>query len=215
MRPLLLAALLLAPLGAHAETILRLSESGSAQVQPNDLVASLEAQTNGASPAETQAAVNRITAAALAVAKATQGVSVSTGAYRASRIPPTPGVPPQPLWHASQSIELHSANGEAILTLVGKLQQQGLAISTLDWRVSPDKLRAAQAEATNMALRALRARATEAATQLGLSFDYFSSVDLAPSNHGPIGLMRAAAAPSAEADLAEVTATVSAEAVLK
>ncbi len=72
IRPLLLLGALLLPLSAMAqsETRLRVSESGSVTVQPDELVASLRVEVRADTAAEARERVNRAMAAALAAARA-------------------------------------------------------------------------------------------------------------------------------------------------
>ena len=37
-------------------------------------------------------------------------------------------------WVAQQTIEVRGGDGEAMLTLVGRLQAEGLSLGNLDWR---------------------------------------------------------------------------------
>ena len=76
----------------------------------------------------------------------TANVTVSTGGYFVWRVGPAPLTPPEH-WQANQSIDLTSHDGAAMLKLVGELQQKGLAIGQLGWRLSDAATRAARAEA--------------------------------------------------------------------
>jgi hypothetical protein len=41
-------------------------------------------------------------------------------------------------WTAQQTLEVRGKDGERLLALVGKLQDEGLAVSSLDWQLSPE-----------------------------------------------------------------------------
>ncbi len=219
----LLAVLATAPC-AHADTILDLSETAHVSAKPDEIAASLRAEATAATPQEAQAAVNQAIAHALQTAHGTRGITISTGQYSVWNVetPPVhPGTaqagPPQ--WHASQGLDLTGKDGTAMLALVGTLQDDGLAVQSLSWQLSAELMRATQELALRQAVSGLRARAEEMAGLLGLRFASFRMVRLTPELRPmPMMMMRAAAAsmpaPSAEQGPIEVSATVTAEAVL-
>ena len=215
---LILGILLAGP--AAAETLLHLSESARVMVQPDEIAASLRAEAVSPSAAEAQAQVNAAMAGAVALARQTAGVRVTTGAYTVW--PQTVSAHPAG-WRASQTLELSGGDGAVLLTLVGTLQQRGLAVSQLGWQMAAETERHARAEATKQALGSLRARAEEAAGVLGLHFDSFREVrlDAAPRPHPmPMRAMAAsslasAPPPTVEAEPVPVEASVEAEVVLK
>jgi predicted secreted protein len=216
------ALALLASIGAaRAETLLRLAETATVMVQPDELAADLAAEASAATPQDAQARVNAAITAALAMVRGTAGVTVATGRYSVWQVrePPHPGrTAAQPTWQASQGLMLHSADGSATLALVGRLQAQGLAVQRLGWQVSDAASHRARDEARRRALGGLRARAEAAAQLLGLRFEEFRSVDLNPSSApGPMPRALMAAAmpgPSAVAEAVPESATVTAEAAL-
>lgn len=218
---LVLTASLATP--AAADTLLHLSESARVMVHPDELAAALRAEAVAATPAEAQAQVNAAMARAAALARQTAGVVVTTGSY---------SVWPQPRdasraggrqdWRASQTLELRGRDGAALLALMGTLQQQGLAMSQLGWRLEAETARHARSDATKQALAGLRARAEEAAGILGLHFDSFREVRLDSDRPHPMPMMRAMAVeaappppPTAEAEDVPVEASVEADVVLK
>jgi uncharacterized protein YggE len=111
-----------------------------------------------------------------------------------------------------------------MLELVGQLQGEGMAVQQLAWQLSPAASRKALSEATAEALKALRARATEAAGLLDLRFVEFREIRLDGNQPTPRVMpmlamaanARTAAAPPpvAETEDVTVTATVGADAVL-
>jgi predicted secreted protein len=222
---LVLAALLLA-LPARAETLLRLAETATVSVHPDELAAALRAEAVGATAAEAQAKVNAATTGALARAKAVAGVTVATGGYNVYRLGPTANDKDRTeRWQGSQGLELKGHDGAVMLKLVGELQQAGLAVGQLGWRLSPEAMRKARAEATRQALANLRGRADDAAAALGLTFDSFKEVRLDSVPPAPGLRLAMAAAPmaaaapapplSAEAEDVPVSATAEADIVLK
>ncbi len=169
MRRSLLLALPLLPLALAAraqETKLRLTETATARRMPDEILAQLRIEARAPNAAAAQEAVNRAMAAALERARGVPGVRATTGragAYRSER----PNVAPE--WVAQQALTLRaSAEPAPLLTLVGQLQAQGLAISDLSWQLSDTLAREARDEATREALRLVRARAELVARELGL-----------------------------------------------
>jgi predicted secreted protein len=217
----LLLAMLALP--AQAETILRLSETGTVSVRPDRLVASLRAEADGTTAADTQGKVNAAITLAVDLAKKTSGVTVATTGYNVWQVAATPQAAKH--WHGSQGIDITGSDGPVLLTLVGTLQGQNLALQQLGWHMAPPTARAAQAEATRLAITQLRGRAEDAAASLGLVFVSFRTVNLDPGT-GPIPRTMMAMAmpapamgaaippPVAEATDVNVEARVEAEIVL-
>jgi predicted secreted protein len=202
------------PAAAHAETLLRLSETAHVQVAPDEIVAALRYEASAPTPAEAQARVNTAIGKALDDAKQVAGITSSTGSYQVWQKNQSTGP-----WSAAQTITLKGSDGAEMLKLVGLLQGQGLGLQQLAWQVSPARAREAQAEATKMALGTLRTRAEEAAAVLGLRFTQFREVRLDGTRPVPIPRMMAMAAasapmPHAEGQEQEIEATVEADAVL-
>ncbi len=210
------------------QTVLKLAETATVTIRPDELTASLSAEIVAGSAAEAQARVNKAIADALARAKAVSDVAVSTGRYGVYRVGTGPNEKPgaerAERWQASQSLELKSHDGGALLKLVGELQKSGLAVGSLAWRLSPEAARKARAEATRLALAGLRGRADDAAAQIGMAFEGFKEIRL--DNDRPVPFAPrmmsaamsgggAAAPPSAEAEDVSVSATAEADVLLR
>jgi predicted secreted protein len=216
--PLWVCPVLASP--ACAETLLHLADTETVTVAPDELAASLRAEASSANPADAQQRVNAAMADALAHAHKVASVTISTGAYAVWHVGPTPEDSSE-RWQASQSLELSSHDGVSLLTLVGTLQHNGLAIGELGWRLSREAERKAHDEATRQALAALRGKAQEAAGLLDLRFDSFKQVRLdsaapvpMPRFAGAMAAMAAPAPPSAVAADVPVSATAAADAIL-
>jgi len=224
MRRFLVIALLVAPAAAHAETLLRLAETATVMVHPDELVATLRAEALVGTAAEAQAKVNALVADAVEHAKRLPGVKVATGGYNVWRYFQGDKDRTQ-RWQASQTIELRSRDGAPLLGLIGELQARGLAVGGLGWELAPETARTAREQATAQAIKGLRGRAEQAAGLLGLSFGEFKEVrldntrPLPPPTPRMAPMMAAAAAPppppTAEAEDVEVAATVEADVVLR
>ncbi len=151
-------------------------------------------------------------------------MAVSTGAYGVWRVSPTPQDRTE-RWQASETLNLSGHDSAQLLTLVGALQQQGLAVGSLGWRLSREAERQAHQEATKQALTVLRGRAEEAAGLLDLRFEQFKDVRL--DTAGPrqpmfraMPAMAMAAAPAASppavaSEDVAVTATAEADVILQ
>jgi predicted secreted protein len=217
-----IAALFVAlALPARADTILRLGETATVMAHPDELVATLRAEANAPTAAEAQRRVNTAMAGAVAAARQVTGVATDSGGYFVWHVMATPQDRNEH-WQANQSLTLTSHDGAALLKLVGELQQKGLAVSQLGWRLSDAATRAAEAEATRKAIATLRGRAEEAAALLDLRFGAFKEVRLNGTRPQPVPLrmipaaMAAAPAPppSAEASDVSVSATAEADVIL-
>ncbi len=207
-------ALLVAALPARAATILHLSSSATVKVMPDELQATLAAEIGAATPVEAQAAVNALVSRALVQVRAVSAVTASTGSYSVWHISD-----PHPEWRASQTIALSATDGPALLGLVGTLQADGLAVSSLAWNLKEETATGAYEKAEMMALAGLKAKAERAAKLLGMHFAGFRAVWLTPPegpSPRPMAMMAARAMPEPNAVPGEtsVTATVTAEARL-
>jgi predicted secreted protein len=216
------ALLLGAGATARADTILHLGETATVMVQPDELAADLRAEATRPTPAEAQAQVNAAMKDALAEARAVSGLTVSTGGYGVWRVGPTEKDHSE-RWQAGQTLQLSGHDDATLLKLVGALQEKGLAVSNLGWRLSREAERRAHQEATRQALSSLSGRIKEAADLLHLRFDQFKEIRLdsaAPSQ--PIlrsatmarTMATAAPPPSVVAEDVPVSATAEADAIL-
>jgi uncharacterized protein len=205
------------------DTILRLAETSTIMVTPDELAASMRAEAVAPNAQDAQKKVNDMMRDAVAAAKKVDGITVSTGGYNVWRIAASL-TDRTDHWQAGQSLNLSGKDGEAMLRLVGDLQQKGLAEGGLGWRLSRETERTARKAATQQALSGLRGRADDAAEILGLKFASFREVRL-DSVTSPMmprqqtGVMRAALAsaspPTAESEDLPVSASAEADILLK
>lgn len=219
-----LVIVLLAPTGeAKANTILRLTETATVAAKPDQIVAQLQASAMATTSAEAQQKLNTMMAAAVARAQQVPNVSVRTDAYNVWRVDVTQ-YDRNGKWQANQGLTLTGGDGPALLALVDALQQSGLTTSQLSWRLAPETARAARRQASEIAVKALRTRADEAAQWLGLRFVSFQEVRLDDSRPTPMPMYRrgpqpaamsaSPAPPVAEADNVNVSTSVEADVVL-
>ncbi len=210
------ASLAAAPAAAAAPpapvTLLHLSATGTVQAVPDLLVAHMTGEAQAAAPADAQRQLDRRMDAAARVAAGSTTVSYRLEGYATDHDPDPAHAATG--WTARQTLQLQSADGEALLDLLGRLQAAGLALDDLDWTLSPSRLETAQAAATDLALRALRRRADAAARSLGLKPGTMRNVTLEPDAEGPRPLVRAMAmraAPQATQTVQAVSQFASAE----
>ncbi|WP_419759292.1 SIMPL domain-containing protein [Acidisoma sp.] len=204
---------------AHAGTILHLTVTASVSAMPDELVAQLTANADAQTAGAAQAQVNKMVQTALGAAKGPSAVTASTAQYSVWH-----ETDPKDVWHASQGVGLRSTDGGILLTLVGTLQQEGLAVGDLGWQLSPATTEKSYEQAMGHAVDLLTRRATTVARLLHLTLQGFQSVtvgeDAGPPVR-PLGQSRmmtmaatAAPPPSAQADAVTVSATVSGDARL-
>lgn len=201
------ACLVLGP-AARAETDLHLAETATVMAAPDEVSAALRAEAASPSPAEAQAKVNAMMQDAVARARNVSGITVSTGGYGVWRAAPNPAEHGE-RWQVSQTLNLTGRDAPALLTLVGALQQKGLVVSSLGWRLSPAAERQAHQAATKQALTALRGRADEAATLLDMRFGQFKTIRL--DGAGPQPILRGMAVPMAMTAAAVAPPTIAPE----
>lgn len=216
---LVAAGTLAAAPAARADTTLKLSVTATVSIMPDELVAELSAQSDAPSAGAAQAAVNGMIGRALGEAKPIAGITAGTTRYSVWH-----ETDPKDIWHASQGLSLRSHDGGALLTLVGRLQAEGLAVTNLSWQLSPALAEKSYEQAMARAIDKLTERARAAAALMHLALHGFRSVSLddggAPAPR-PVMRMMAVAAPAAapppnaQAEAETVSATVSGEARLE
>jgi predicted secreted protein len=206
------------------DTILKLSESATVMAAPDELAASMRAEAVAPTAQDAQKRVNEMMGMAITAARKVSGIVVSTGSYSVWRTAASPTDRAE-RWQSGQSLNVTGKDAEAMLKLVGDLQQMGLAQSNLVWRLSRDSERKARQDATKQALSMLRSRADDAAEILGLRFASFREVridSVAPPPMMPRMQMASRATmsspappPNAEAEEMPVTASAEADVLLK
>jgi predicted secreted protein len=150
----------------HPSTVLHLNQTAERKVMRDQLRIELRVEETGPDAQGVQSAINRRMAAALGRARQVQGVEVETGAYSVGEEEPQN----QPVrWRGSQSLILTGKAADAMLTLAGALQSDGLLMSSLAYEVSPETLRGAEEDLTNEALAGLGLRAASIAERLHLA----------------------------------------------
>ena len=206
-------------------THLHLSAEGSVSEPPDVLVGDLTVEAMSPSPADAQRKVNALMAQGMKDARAVEGIEARAMGYAVYQVDLDDGsvlVRPHPRrmgWTARQTLEVRGKDGDRLLSLVGKLQDEGLAVASLDWQLSPALGRQARDRAMAEALQALRVRADKAAQALGLKVDQVQDVRVdapEPMRVRPMmAAMKAGPPPQATASPQDVTSEVSADIVLR
>ena len=172
------------PTPAPSGTALTLSTHADKTLPRDQLEAELRVEAMDANAARVQADVNRRMAAALAHAKTVAGVTVETTGYSVYEERDAKGNPTR--WHGSQALRLKSADFSALLNLVGALQGEGLALSSLAAELSPAAAKAAQDELTDAALKDIRARADRIAATLGTHVERYAELRVGNASVPPV-----------------------------
>ncbi len=219
-----------APVDARGEAVpeathLHLSAEGMVSEPPDVLVGDLTAEATSPSAVGAQRKVNEMVALGMKDARATEGVEARAMGYFVNQVDLDEGVvPSRPHarrmgWIAQQTLEVRGKDGERLLALVGKLQDQGLAVSSLDWQLSPELALHARDAAMVKALQALRVRADKAAQALDLRVVQLQDVHVNMQGSSPIrpmlgAQMKAMVAPQATASPQDITSEVAADVLL-
>ena len=120
---------------------------------------------SGSDPAELAARVNKQMGEALAIAKQAKGVKVTSGAYNTY---PEYGDGNRIVrWQASQDLILESKDTGDVAKLLGKLQEKGLLLRSIQFSVSRETQRKLEDELVAEAIAAFRARASLVAKSFG------------------------------------------------
>lgn len=208
--------------------ILNVSATEQTDVQQNILIASLRADKRGSDPKSVQSDINALMAQALAKAKASPSIQVSTGQYYVYSIDPQaeagkPAKGPRQ-WQGVQSLQMKGEDSATILKLAGDLQDMGLIMDGLSYTLSPEKADAAREDLMEKALAKVQAKAQRAAKSLGKPKAELVEVNVDSSNQGVpprpmmMSMAKSAAAdtpPVAEPGTEQIDLTVTARAVLK
>lgn len=202
--------------------VVTLTASATASVPNDRMYAWLRVEVDNPDPARAAAEVNTRMAKALARAKGTAGVEVSTSGYSSYQF--TDKNQPS-RWRVAQTLNLEGADFATMAALVGKLQSDDLLVlSGMNFAVSPDARRKAEDALTQQAIKAWQARAQNAAGAFGFESWRTGKVAIQTGDYmrpQPIyraaGVAMAANAPpvSVEGGNTDVTVTVSGDAVLE
>lgn len=141
-------------------TRLMLVESAQRSMKQDELRVTLRVEQAGQDATRVQSEINRRMAAALERTRSATNVRTETGGYFVYEERPQ-GQPVR--WRGQQTLTVMGKDSAAVLALSGALQQQGLLLSGMGYRLTPEAARVAEDELTTEALGRLRERANRVA----------------------------------------------------
>jgi predicted secreted protein len=209
----------------EGHVILNISATEQREVPQDLLVGTLSYVAQNRDSRALQNEINTAMTKAVEIAKATEDVKVSTGAYQVYEI--TDERSKETLWRGNQTITIESMKPEAVLTLAGKLQDMKLTMNGLSYTLAPATAIEVQDSLMEAALAQLQTRADRAAKALGKTAAELRDVQVNSSGipyqpmvqRGAMMKMEMAAdsmaAPVAESGDTTLSLNVSARAILK
>ncbi len=195
--------------------------SATATVANDRMQAWLRAEAENADAAAAASQVNAAIAKAIARAKATSGVTVTTSGYSTQQIAEK-GKPVR--WRVTQGITIMSNDFAAVATLLTRMQEQdGMLLSGMSFSLSPNAHDGAERQVMPQAIRSWQSRAPQAATGLGSERWRPGHVTVQTTEPNRVYPMARAATAAAmpemapvnvEAGTTDVTVTVTGDAIL-
>jgi len=211
---------------------LNISVTEQMDVQEDLLMSSVRIEEEGVDPKSVQNEINRIMAAVIKIAKQPD-INVSTGQYNIYQYNEEQNTGnkekkvKKKKWRGTQVLSLQSKLPEALLSIIGQLQNEGLLIQSLNYTLSNDKREAIRNSMIESAIAKLKQQAMRVAKALGQEYSRFTTIniDTGLGARPPMPIYRnartldvmsnAAVMPSAEAGTSVVYITVSATVLLK
>ena len=154
----------------------------------------------GGNPARLADRINVDMSWALETAQARQGLRVRSGGYRTFPVE-DPKRAQLRRWRGSQDLIVEGADAKLVSDLLGELQSR-LQLRSIVFLVSPERLRAVEAELVDEALDAFRARAEGVRTKLGARGYEIVQIHVETPGGPPVRPMRMQAMAMAEASVA-------------
>lgn len=192
------------PLAAE-NTTLKLTASASLPVVQDRLAVSLQVYEEGRSAEAVQDAINRHMGRAVETAKAAS-VEVKTGHYRVYyrdyHRNEKPAGEHKGRWIGSQTLIIDSGDFDALKTLAGSLQQQGLVMNHMNFYVSGTLREATKNKLIPMAVDTLKEKAKLYQAALGGEVLTVTSIEVQGTHHSrleTVPMMKSAMADSAAA----------------
>ena len=212
---------------------LNISVTEQMDVQEDLLMSSVRIEKEGLDPKAVQNEINLIMAKAIKIAKQPD-ISVCTGQYNIYQYNEEQNTSnkekkvKQKKWSGTQVLLLQSKSPEALLAVIGQLQNEGLLIQSLNYTLSNDKRDAIRNSMIESAIAKLKQQATRVGKALGQEYSRFTiiNIDTGLGLRPPMPIYRSATPalsvmsdiavmPSAEPGTSTVSITVSATALLK
>lgn len=174
-----------------------LAVAAERQVQADEVVAVLAAQRQGAKAADLAREVNGLVTWGLEQAKAVTQVQVQTLAYETVPVYLKGSLSG---WRITQSIRLRAKDAAVLSGLIGRLQER-LLLRSVDYVVSDERRKAAEADLIGRTLDAFKARARLIAKRMGQPDYRMVEMQVNAGGQPPTPLFRSArVGPAAAAD---------------
>ncbi|MCB1758442.1 MAG: SIMPL domain-containing protein [Gammaproteobacteria bacterium] len=178
-----------------------LNVSAGSQVDNDTLVSVLYAQAEGNNPGRLADQINRTIGKAVAQAKAVPDVDVQTLDYSTNPVYRNQSLTG---WRVRQSIQLQSRDSTALSELIAELQTS-LAIGSISYTVSPQRMQQVEKELIDAAIAAFRERAQQVALAMGRNSYRLVQMNLNTPGNAPQPRMLRGMAMEMRADAAPPT----------
>ena len=148
---------------------LNISVTERREVEEDLLVVNLRFEFEGEEAKNVQDKINSTMKEALSTAKAIRNVNVSTEQYSVYKYHPhtKKSESKKTIWRGSQSLVVTGKDSDKILQLTGDLQKMGLAVTGLNYVVSPEKYEEVCDSLMELAIEKLMKRAKRVAKAIG------------------------------------------------
>ncbi|MDR0774809.1 MAG: SIMPL domain-containing protein [Rickettsia sp.] len=210
---------------------LNISVTEQMDVKEDLLISSMRIEKEGVDK-YIQDEINLMMPKAVKMAKEVEDITVSTEQYYVYQYNQDQNIDnkkdkvKKKMWRGTQVLSLKSKSSEALLTLIGKLQNEGLLIQSLNYTLSNEKREVIRDSMIEAAIAKLKQRAIRVAKALGKEYDGFTMINVDPeARRMPVPRLMMGSPvnandsvvnmPVAEPSTSEVTITVSATALLK
>jgi len=209
------------------DTYLNISATERREVEEDLLVANLRFEFEGEEAKNVQDKINSTMKEALSAAKSIRNVNVSTEQYSVYKYHPRvkKGESKTTIWRGSQSLVITGKDSDKILQLTGDLQKMGLAVTGLNYVVSPEKYEEVRDSLMELAIEKLIKRAKRVAKAIGaddikiVNINVDANNQISPMRQGRVMAMsskgREYAAPVAAPGQSQIYMTVSARVLIK
>jgi predicted secreted protein len=211
---------------------LNISVTEQMDVKEDLLISSMRIEKEGVDLKYIQDEINLMMSKAVKMAKEVEDITVSTEQYYVYQYNQDQNIDnkkdkvKKKMWRGTQVLSLKSKSSEALLTLIGKLQNEGLLIQSLNYTLSNEKREVIRDSMIEAAIAKLKQRAIRVAKALGKEYDGFTMINVDPeARRMPVPRLMMGSPvnandsvvnmPVAEPSTSEVTITVSATALLK
>ncbi|MFP3018446.1 MAG: SIMPL domain-containing protein [Candidatus Tisiphia sp.] len=156
---------------------LNISVTEQMNVKEDLLISSMRIEKEGVDLKYIQDEINLMMSKAVKMAKEVEDITVSTEQYYVYQYNQDQNIDnkkdkvKKKMWRGTQVLSLKSKSSEALLTLIGKLQNEGLLIQSLNYTLSNEKREVIRDSMIEAAIAKLKQRAIRVAKALGKEYD--------------------------------------------